>query len=185
LDGIDDRKSISFASSFGTVSMNSIGLPFCDRTVAMKSVTVPLDLTVDRTNSISPGSDSVERAKTSISPGRNSVSVDRFSGSEGFLLGADWLKNGRPRAALGQIQSSLPKLRSRLTDFQGTPIDFSGKAVELVCARGALPGQILAHARQAVDRTQPIWFRSGPDSSGHPRISLRARSFYLTWHRGC
>jgi hypothetical protein len=81
LDGIDDRKLIGFASSFGSVATKSIGPPFGDWTVAMKSVTVPLDLIIDRISSISLESDSVELRKNSVSGGRFSGDADQFSGS--------------------------------------------------------------------------------------------------------
>jgi hypothetical protein len=82
--------------------MNSIGLPFCDQTVAIKSVTVPLDLIIDRKNSISLGSDSVELPKTSVSLGQNSVSVDRFSGNADQSGAAD------PIASVSLAIDSVP-----------------------------------------------------------------------------
>jgi hypothetical protein len=81
LDGTDDQKSISVASSFGNAAAISIGLASGDRRVAIKSVTVPLDLITGRKNSISPGSDSVELPKISVSLGRFSGDADQFSGN--------------------------------------------------------------------------------------------------------
>jgi hypothetical protein len=60
LDGVDDRKSISLASSFGNVATKSVGGPSGEPTVAIKSVSVPLNLIVVWTISIGLGSDSVE-----------------------------------------------------------------------------------------------------------------------------